>query len=104
MKNKLRYAPETLRDLDDIWNYIVEDLCSPDAAMKTVNGIMGAIDRLQDFAEMGTPLSSIIETESDYRFLASGSYMVFYRAEGKDIYIDRILYGRRDYMRILFAE
>lgn len=28
--------------------------------------------------------------------------MGFYRPEGTDIWIDRILYGRRDYRRILF--
>ena len=28
--------------------------------------------------------------------------MVFYRANGNDIYIDRVLYGRRDYLRVLF--
>ena len=30
--------------------------------------------------------------------------MVFYRANGNDIYIDRVLYGRRDYMRVLFKD
>ena len=28
---------------------------------------------------------------------------MFYRIYGKDVYIDRVLYGRRDYMRILFG-
>ena len=42
--------------------------------------------------------------ESDYRFLVSGNYLVFYRAYGKDVYIDRVLYGRRDYMLILFGD
>lgn len=52
----------------------------------------------------GTPLSSVADIESDYRFIVSGNYLVFYRAYGKDVYIDRVLYGRRDYMRILFGD
>lgn len=40
--------------------------------------------------------------ESDYRFLVSGNYLIFYRAYGAEVYIDRVLYGRRDYLRILF--
>ena len=28
----------------------------------------------------------------------------FYRAYGSEVYIDRILYARRDYMRILFGD
>jgi len=52
---------------------------------------------------IGTPLISVAEVDSDYRFLVSGKYMVFYRVTGKDIYVDRILYGRRDYLRILLG-
>lgn len=96
MKNKLHYSPKALRDLDEIWEYIVMDLYNSDAAMNVVNRIMDAIDRLQDFSESGVPLSSVVDVESDYRFLVSGNYLVFYRAIDKDVYIDRILYGRRD--------
>ncbi len=47
---------------------------------------------------------TVADTESDYRFLVSGNYLVFYRAYGKDVYIDRVLYGRHDYMRILSGD
>ena len=30
--------------------------------------------------------------------------MVFYRVQGSDVYIDRVLYGRSDYMSILFKD
>ena len=62
------------------------------------------IPLLCDHALIGTPLSSIADVDSNYRFLISGSDMVFYRANGNDIYIDRVLYGRRDYMRVLFED
>ena len=42
--------------------------------------------------------------ESDYRFLVSGNYLSFYRTYGNEVYVDRILYARRDYMRILFGD
>ena len=47
-------------------------------------------------------MSSIAEVESDYRVLVTGSYLTFYRVRGNEVYIDRVLYGRRDYLRILF--
>ena len=59
---------------------------------------------LQTYAEIGTPLSSIMDIESDHRFIVSGNYISFYRAYGSEVYIDRILYARRDYMRILFED
>lgn len=30
--------------------------------------------------------------------------MVFYRVQGCDVYIDRVLYGRSDYMSVLFKD
>ena len=104
MKNKLHYTHEAQRDLDEIWDYIVSDLSNPAAAERTVNRIMDAIDQLADFAEMGAPLHSVADVESDYRFLVCGNYLAFYRVDGNEVYIDRILYGRRDYLRILFGD
>lgn len=104
MKNKIHYSPESRRDLDDIWDYIVSELQNRSAAEHVINRIMDAVDHLKNFAEMGTPLSSIADAGTDYRFLVSGNYMVFYRVQGSDVYIDRVLYGRSDYMSILFQD
>ncbi len=102
MKNKLCYSPEAIQDLDEIWDYIMLEFCNPNAAEKIVNSIMNTIGKLEDFPEMGTSLSSVSDVESDYRFVTYGNYMAFYRHMNKDIFIDRILYGKRDYLRVLF--
>ena len=104
MKNKIHYSPESRRDLDAIWDYIVSELQNRSAAEHVINRIMDAVDHLKNFAEMGTPLSSIADVGTDYRCLVSGNYMVFYRVQGSDVYIDRVLYGRSDYMSILFKD
>ena len=104
MKNKIHYSSESRRDLDDIWDYIVSDLQNRSAAERVIDHIMDAVDSLKNFAEMGTPLSSIADIGTDYRFLISGNYMVFYRVQGNDVYIDRVLYGRSDYISILFKD
>ena len=104
MKKKIHYSPESRRDLDDIWDYIVSELQNRSAAEHVINRIIDAVDPLKNFAEMGTPLSSIADIGTDYRFLVSGNYMVFYRVQGNDIYIDRVLYGRSDYMSVLFKD
>ena len=104
MKNKIHYSSESRRDLDDIWDYIVSELQNRSAAERVLDRIMDAVDQLESFAEMGTQLSSIADVGTDYRFLVSGNYMVFYRVQGCDVYIDRVLYGRSDYMRVLFEE
>lgn len=104
MKNNIHYSAESRRDLDDIWDYIVSELQNRVAAERVVNRILDAVDRLENFAEMGTLLSSVADVSGDYRFLVSGSYMIFYRVNGRDVYIDRILYGRRDFIRVLFRD
>ena len=68
-----------------------------------MDNILDNIEKLREFSKMGTPLSSVTEIESDYRFLICGNYLVFYRVNGTEVSIDRILYGRRDYLRILFG-
>ena len=90
--------------MDDIWDYIVSELQNRSAAEHVIDRIMDAVDHLKNFAEMGTPLSSITDVGTDYRFLVSGIYMVFYRVQGSDVYIDRVLYGRSDYMSVLFKD
>ena len=102
--NKLYLSPEAQEDLSEIKAYIAEDLENPQAALSTVTKITKTIRMLQDHALIGTPLSAAADVNSDYRYLVSGNYMVFYRVAGKDVFIDRVLYGRRDYLRILFAD
>jgi len=104
MKNKIHYAVEARRDLDDIWDYIVTDLCNTSAAERVVHAILDAVDQLENFSAMGALLASIANVDGDYRFLISGNDLIFYRVSEMNVYVDRILYGRRDYLRILFGD
>ena len=90
--------------MDDIWDYIVSELQNRSAAEHVTNRIMDAVDQLKSFAEMGTLLSSIADVSSEYRYLVSGNYMVFYRVQDSDVHIDHVLYGRSDYMSALFKD
>ena len=40
----------------------------------------------------------------DYLIIVSVNYISFYLDYDSEVYIDRILYARRDYMRILFGD
>ena len=103
-KNKLHYSQKALRDLDEIWDYYLDEYQNIDDAVNIIGTITDDIDRLAEFPELGPPLSSIADVESSYRFLVSGNYLSFYRVDGNDISIDRILYGRRDYLGILLGD
>ena len=102
--NNLHLSEEAQNDLIEIKAYIEEELLNPSVALATVSRITKSLRILQTYAQAGAPLSSIAEIESDYRFIASGNYISFYRVYGSEVYVDRILYARRDYMRILFGD
>jgi toxin ParE1/3/4 len=101
---KLRISSEALKDLQGIKEYIAVELDNPTAALNTVSRITKSIRNLSDFPACGAPLSSVVDMQTNYRFLVSGSYLVFYRQEGDSAYVVRVLYGRRDYMKILFGD
>ena len=101
--NELHLTPDAQADLQEIKRYISRDLENPAAALATVKRIMQNVRLLRGQALIGTPLSAVTELRdgADYRYLTSGSYMIFYRTVGTDVYIDRVLYGGRDYLRVL---
>ena len=63
------------------------------------------IDDFVIFPLAGALVSSAvkIDIDIDYRFLVCGIYLSFYRIQEDDVYIDRALYGRRDYLAILLG-
>lgn len=102
--NNLHLSEEAQNDLIEIKTYIEEELLNPSAALATVSKITKSLRILKTYTKAGTPLSSIADVESDYRFIVSGNYISFYRTYGNEVYVDRILYARRDYMRVLFGD
>lgn len=101
---KLSVSPAAKSDLENIKQYISNELNNSQAAIRIVSDILQRIKILQDFSEIGSSLSSVIKIENPYRFLVCGKYLVFYRVEKDIVFVDRILYGRRDYIKILFPD
>ena len=102
--NELHISTAAQADLLEIKAYIEQEFDNPSAALAAVRRITNRIRVLRDHAYIGARLSSIVTIESDYRYLVSEQYLIFYRVHGKDVDIDRILHGRRDYMRVLFED
>ena len=67
--NNLHFSEEAQNDLLEIKTYIEEELLNPSAALATVSRITKSLRILQNHAQIGAPLSSIVDIESDYRIL-----------------------------------
>ncbi len=98
----LHIAPIATRGQKSIGKYIAVDFGNPAAAKRLLTKIAKAIRSLETMPGKGAPLSSVIAVETDFRFIVTGNYLTFYRVEGDDVFVERVLYGKRDYTKILF--
>lgn len=102
--HKLRINPLAKKDLLDIKEYITREFDSPKAVVDVISNIIKDYEKLKEFPQLRVRLSSKSNVVTDYRFLISGNYIIFYKADDTYVSIYRILYSRRDYIRILFNE
>ncbi len=101
--SEIKLSPDAISDLRHIREYLAEEFAEK-AADDTLAGIMKRVRQLSVFPESGAPLSSIIDIETDYRFLVCGNYMAFYRVKNDVVYVVRVLYGKSNFMRTLFGD
>ncbi|KKE77847.1 type II toxin-antitoxin system RelE/ParE family toxin [Oceanobacillus caeni] len=101
---QLRINPLAKQDLFDIREYITKELDNPGAGVDTIENIMGCYEKLKGFPMLGIELSSKMDVPTDYRYLICGNYLVFYKLDKVFVSIYRILYSKRDYIKILLGE
>lgn len=96
------FTPLARQDLVETGDYIARQLCNRTAARNLMRRIQAAVQMLEQFPSSGTPLE-VSGVHILYRYLICGNHMIFYHISGETVWIDRILYGRRDYLTILFG-
>jgi addiction module RelE/StbE family toxin len=99
MGTKIRINPVATDDLQEIKIYISEE--NIDTATKIIKDIVAKIESLSEFPEMGTMLMYKIRLKSKYRYILCGQYLIFYIYEDNIVSIQRILHGKRDYLKLL---
>ena len=97
-------SKEARKDLVQIRQYISEELCNPDAAVRIMGLLKKSIASLSDFPGRGRPLDALIPVHTDYRYLVCENYCVFYLSNDSDVVVIRILHQRQDCLRSLFIE
>lgn len=98
---KVFYSSLSQRDLDEIFDYIAVELANPASASEIVTNILDAADSLASFPAIGGIVRNVPFLTCEYRFLPVHNYIVFYRIMDTHIFVDRILYKKRDYARLL---
>ncbi len=101
---ELFISPAARADMREIGDYISRELRNPEAAHRMILRFRGAVEQLRQFPLMGAPLLVSGKQNAPYRYRVCGSYLIFYHAGSDAVYVDRVLYGRRDYMALLFGD
>ena len=95
------YSPLARQDLDEIFDYIAYELENQPSAAETINAILDAAESLGEFPFVGSHVKGLPFLVDEYRFLCARNYLIFYRVTDSRIFVDRILYKRRDYLPLL---
>ena len=102
MSYRVNLSPEFQRDLDDIWNHMVEEYMNPDAAERITDGILDTTQGLENYPLSGRKIFLPGGFDSGYRFLVFEDYVIVYRIQPDAVQVARVVHSAMDYMRVMF--
>ncbi|MCD8045406.1 MAG: type II toxin-antitoxin system RelE/ParE family toxin [Clostridiales bacterium] len=102
-KYALNIYPQAQADLEDIFRYISEELCNPDAAVALIDNMEEALDTVCLNPFMCPLVRSSLMKDKTLRKLIVKNYIIFYRPveQKREIQVVRVLYGMMDYEKII---
>ena len=102
-KYKIQFSKDARKDLIDIYSYIKYNLQEPNIAKKLVKKIREEVYKLEDNPTIYAIIKDEIIKKREIRKIKVNNYIVFYRLEenNKIVEIVRIMYGRRNWTKIL---
>ena len=100
MKHEIKYSPAAVRDLDRVYSDVFDASKSRDVADKYLNDFLSRILSKASFPKAGIPLF-YENAFTGYYYVVFKAYLAFYRLEGNALLVDRVLYGKSDYLKLL---
>lgn len=97
MKYSVIFTDDALLDINRVYDEVFKTCLDNNLTRDYVNGLLEKIEIISDFPESGAPLY-IGEFLTDYRYIIYKSYLAFYHFDNGKIYIDRVLYGKSNYL------
>lgn len=99
----LRLTPKASDDLDEIYEYIPNNLHNLKAAVRLMSEMETNLLRLKDFPLSGSLRNDEFLRKKGYRKLIVENYIVFYlvNESEKQVVVMRVLYGSRKYENLI---
>lgn len=92
----VQITEKALSDMEDIYNYIADQLQSPETAMGQYNRIADAIEKLNIFPKRMKIMESDLGYSMGLRQLLIDYYSAFYVIKGERVMVIRVLYSASD--------
>ena len=99
----VNYAPEALKDLQNVKLSIIDTFDNPKLAEDVVKDIFKETLRLEIFPYSGPEVEIGGSTKNGYRYLFCRKNYVFYRIEDDMVQVVRVLNEKQEFIRILYG-
>lgn len=101
MKYSIEYSPLAVEDLQRVRSEVLLASSNADVTKDYLLSLMSKIESKSDFPMSGHPIF-YGDKFTGYYFVRYKAYLAFYRVDGERLLVDRILFGKSDYLQILF--
>ena len=95
MKPAVRVLRRAERDLQAIYDLVARE--APLRADPFIDGLLAAIEALQEMADRGAAPRDPTLRGQGYRFLVHGRHLIFYKVLRAQVRVYRVVDGRRAY-------
>jgi plasmid stabilization system protein ParE len=93
---KIQITEKALSDMEEIYNYIAEQLQAPEAAMGQYNRIADAVEALDTFPERVKLMETEEERTLGLRQMQVDHFSVFFHIREERVIITNVLYSPSD--------
>lgn len=104
MEYEIVLTPKAASDLRLIYDYANTEPHDAKAGLKLVQAIINSYKQLAIFPKIGKKLSKKIPFKTNYYYLVSKNYLIFYKIKKESIILYRIIHSQQDYLGILFSD
>jgi len=106
MNYKVQITKPAQSDMREIYKYIANDLQNQNAAVRRISLIDEKIQSLKNNPTRFPLLRDDFLASKGFRMVVVKTHLIFFaiREEAKSVSVMRVLYGRRDWLRILKGE
>lgn len=101
MASRVKLTPQAWDDLDMVFSTVLEVSGSTRTAGATYEGILSALERVMPMPAACPSVAGRTGVPCGYRWIHHAGWLAFFHEDGDVLLVDRVLWGRSDWLRAL---